>query len=232
MPTLTAPTLTATADDAAARVALVVGIADPVTGTVGVTVERSTDAGATWTAVRAATGLTYTAASTATIYDYEHTGIGTTRYQARVFDAAVPATVGSWSTPVDVVAEVRTWWLRDSITPATGTALTLEWASVSLTRRRDQGVFAPLGSARHVVVNGARRGELIAFTVICDGAAALDTLDGVLDTGRVLLLRDDAGHLWYVVAGPDRPAELQPTADRSERPIYRVPLTFQEVAAP
>jgi hypothetical protein len=232
MPTLTAPTLTATANDAAARVALVVGVAAPGTGTVGLTVQRSTDAGATWTAVRAATGLTYTAAATVNLYDYEHTGAGTTSYRARVFDNAVPATTGAWSTTATVTADIRSWWLRDVTAPAAGTELHLEWSPVAMVRSRDQGLFAPLGASRHIVVNGARRGNAILLTAICDGAAALDTLDAVLDTGRTLLLRDDAGHAWYVAAGPERFAELQPTADRAERPIYRVPLTFQEVAAP
>lgn len=232
MPTLTAPTLTATANDTTARVALVIGIANPVTGTVGLTLQRSTDGGTSWTAVRAATGLTYTTAATVTLYDYEHEGIGNTSYRARVFDNAIPATVGSWSTTQTVTAEIRAWWLFDVVAPAAGTELSIEFAPVSLTRSRDQGVFAPLNSTRHVVVNGARRGNLISLTAICDGTAALDSLDAVLDTGRVLILRDDAGHLWYVVALAERAAELQATADRAGRPIYRVPLSFQEVAIP
>lgn len=232
MPTLIAPTLTATTDNDTARVELVIGVADPVTGTVGLTVERSTDAGTTWTDVRAADGLTYTAPATVTLYDFEHAGIGHTSYRARVFDNAIPATVGSWSTTDTVTSEIRAWWLLDVVAPSTGMELTLEFTTVSLTRSRDLGVFAPLGASRHVVVTGARRGNLIALTAICDGVAALDSLDAVLETGRVLILRDDAGHLWYVVALADRAAELQATADRAGRPIYRVPLSFQEVAVP
>lgn len=231
MTVLNAPTVTATALDSEARVALTVTVPDPG-GSAGLTVQRSTDSGATWVEVRSATGLIYTSAATVNIYDYEQAGTGATSYRARLFDTAAPATVGAWSGTVQVNADVRTWWLIDAVTPTVAVRVRPEWGTVTMVRTRDQGVFAPLGSSRHIVVNGARRGERIELAVVCDGAAALAALDAVLDTGGTCILRDDAGHLWYVQPGPERPAELQPTADRAERPMYRVTLTLQEVAAP
>jgi len=231
---LATPTMTAATDDAAARVAITCTGTNPgVSVTLRFEVQRSTDGGTTWAAVRNSSTYPPNGSWVATIYDYEAPATGSVSYRARAIDIdGVPATPSTWTATATVTPDVAGWWLIDPEVPTLNTEVPVERAAVTIGRKRDQGVFAALGRSTAVVVSGDRRGRTIGLPILAVGNTIADKLDAIIDGGRTLMLRTADGRQWYVATPAEWAPTMQPTADWSERPIYKGTLTLVEVEAP
>lgn len=225
------PTLTVSADDGNARVALVVEGSDPspATPVLRFAVERL-EAG-TWVPVRGVAALEPDGAWTVTAFDHEAASRGTVTYRAQAFDADDVEAPSAWVT-ADVVTDVAGWWLQDPAVPTLDVQVNVERTAVSSDRKRDQGRFAPLGWDRDVVVTGDVRGEDITVPLLLVGSALFDAVTEILDGGRTLLLRTADGRRLYVASPAARPTTVQPTTDWAERPVRKMTLAFVEVDRP
>jgi hypothetical protein len=199
------PSLTLTAEDAAARVRIDVSDGPAL-------VERLD--GDTWTTVR------HGWAATGTLYDYEAPSRGEVSYRA------------DGGTPVVVEVEVAGFWLIDPVVPSLGGRVPVELAAITVTRERRQQAFAPLGRDRDVVVSGLRRGRTWELDALLIGHEPWDLLEAVTESGRVLVWRTDTGDLAYVAQLGELAATVEPTVTRADRPVRRVPLRLLEVERP
>ncbi len=155
-----------------------------------VEVERSIDAGTTWSPVRGATLVAPSGANSHTVADYEVGNGVDVEYRARAFRFAsgLPI-VGLW------VSSSSTSWssatachLKDPTTPANNTTFT-PFGRDDVVRSRVTGVFNVAGKANPVTVSDPRSGRTGQFRVQTADAAEAAAIDTLLTGGATVLVQ-------------------------------------------
>ncbi len=191
-------------------------------------IERSLDAGTTWEFVRGLTDYDISGEDhTATFYDYETPNGTLAKYRAR-------STAGAFSSEL-VESNSDSWdststWLKDPADPNLNLVIIIE-SQESLSYRRRQGVFYPLGRRGPVTVSDVRQlpeGPLSLITLDDDDA---DDLLALLDSA-VLLLQgpptDRLGSRYISIGGIE---EIRPS-DNEREPTRTWSVPFREIDRP
>ncbi len=208
-----APSMTLTAQGAAARVMVELEDNAGDATTTGFEVQRSVD-GATWVAVRTVDGDDGTIVGTAiTIYDYEAPNGTLTTYRARALhEDSGSFAASAWVTNT-VMWDTEDWWIKHPNLPALNVNLGRGMYSYSdVTRAARQGVFQTVGASRPVVVSDTRGGPTGIVVVQLATVALQDALDVLLDETATVLLQGPTAH-----GHPDRYVSIG--EHRSERVI-------------
>lgn len=118
-----------------------------------VEVQRSTDAGATWLPVRAATNVAVSG-STFTVLDYEAPNSAAVLYRAHAtYTTGGNSVVGPWTASTPAVSwTAAADWLKHPSHPALNRTVTVK-ANPQRTRRRRRGIHSVIGRADPVVVS-------------------------------------------------------------------------------
>lgn len=184
------PTITATASNSAARIALAVTSQSGAETTTYMEVQRSSDSGATWEWVRT-TELEGRMSSSGTVWDYESGNGVSVIYRARAvhLDAnGIAYSAWSSSTSPTSWSSTEKAWLKHPFYPARNILVTLVSYSNRTTEAR-ASVLQPLGAAKAVALwdlRGTPTGEikLVALT-----EQERDDLEELLSDGSPLLLQ-------------------------------------------
>lgn len=178
-------------DDDLARIRLVVTQVTGAEDWETLDVERSDDAGVSWTPVRGATGADPPGDQWIG-YDYEApNGVGVL-YRARGNIVTPTTVVGPWLTMTSGVSwsSSSTWIKHPSDTTKNQTVRIA--AQPSLTRPARQGVFPVLGRANPVVVSDTRQGVVGTLVVATLTNAQAESLLELLGSTDVLLVQTPA----------------------------------------
>lgn len=199
--------VTATADDANARISL---SATKVAATSGppavaasdfIEFQRSTDNGTTWEDIRTVVGDGRVApgATTATAYDYEVGNGVSAIYRARAvknFATEVDDAVSDYSSSTAAVSWDSTdWWLKNPLLPSQNTKVYIDSLSEE-TQGARQGVFQAIGATNTVVVSDTRQAKSGSVTFRVDTDAEKTDLDALVQEGTPLLLQGVPGQHW------------------------------------
>lgn len=198
-----------------------------------VAVERSADGGVTWKAVRGASAVDLAdPAQTATVYDYEApTGVPVT-YRAKTTATEQGTTVASdWSASAALTPTVTSWWLKDVVDPTRNIVVRINSSTFETRRSERQGVFAPLGRTKAVVISDVIAGESGSLELSFIDDAAFNAFEKIRSGQRALLLQSPYGHSLYVRLGAERRASVLLGGDR-RTPKRVVSVDFVEVTAP
>jgi hypothetical protein len=198
-----APTFTATADDANARITLAFDDNAGDATTDVFEVQRSLDAGVTWGTVRQEEeGYLTPTAGAFTLYDYEAPNGLEVQYRGRALhDYSGVYAASAWVTDPATWTSTS-WWLKHPNNPALNTAVKIR--SFKLEERAGrQTAFQALGAAFPVVVSDTRESKRGTIVLRCDTIAAQVALDDLLDTSDTLLLQSplDKGGPDYIKVG-------------------------------
>lgn len=196
-----APTLTATVDDAGQRVALTAtasstaGAAAPL-----LSIERSDDAGATWSPVRGATRLPVTFGAPVTIYDHEAARETALAYRVNCEATFVEVKlVSNWRAAAAAGTLTGAKWNLKAPLDAT-----LNWldakvdADPQFTQAEDAGVFRPIGRKFPVVISMSLGGADGSMVVTARTSAEWAKLEALRDYAGTLLLESPHGWARYV----------------------------------
>lgn len=191
------PTLSVTADDAAACIEIDVegNTGDETTDVIQLA--RSVDGGATWLPVlNPETPQGIVTGPDTVQFDFEAPNGTLMSYRARAgHDFEGEYAWSAWTSPVTASWQSSTWWLKCPEHPTLNTVVVPD-SLPSYQRPARHGTFQPLGSPSTVVVSdrrGAARGTL---RLQLDTAAEQDAVDALLDTGATLLLQGPPAHHW------------------------------------
>jgi hypothetical protein len=201
-PLPTAPTTTATPDQTLDRQAIAVTpIATSGHTLPRIDVERSIDAGTTWTAVRGVTNIAGTFGAASTFYDYECPRASSlVQYRARVNTTYTGglAMTSNWTTVSATAITANDWNIKcpeDS---------TLNMLDVQVTEQptesiiEDIGVFRPLDRRYPITVSGSLGGWDGNLSIVTASNAEWDKLKALLETQKVLLLESNFGWSKYI----------------------------------
>jgi hypothetical protein len=141
-------------------------------------IERSTDAGATWTPVRGSTYVDCTAdANTYTAVDYETGNAQNVQYRARATRVVSGAAItGAWVTSTTVAWSSQRLWVKSPTDPALNRTFLLQ-STISPTYAARRGVFPVIGAAVPVVVSDVRQRSVGTLSLHSE---ALDDTDDIL----------------------------------------------------
>jgi len=225
-------TVTTVAVNASARIDITVNRDAASSAWNFVEVERSTDAGATWSPVRGATYVDSTGnANTFTVSDYE-TGNGqATIYRARAtrIVSLLPITGAFVQSTPAVSWTSESAWLKSPTNPTLNSSVLVS-GPVESSTSVDRGVFYVLGVSAPVVVSDVRRLTVGYITFQTDSDAAITILQALLDESELLF---HAPVDWDV-----SPMYISIGDVRRERgpmegfPVTRWPSSYVEIAAP
>lgn len=167
-------------------------------------VQRSTDGGVTWTAVRTTDGddgiIDTGVPVSATVYDYEAPNGTATQYRARALhDYAGVDAASAWATASTTWSSAA-WWLKHPNEPALNLALPggvgepalKSYAEVRRAAR--QGVFQAMGASLAIVVSDTRAGAAGTIVLLLRSVASQNALNALLDTLDTLLLQGPVSH--------------------------------------
>jgi hypothetical protein len=193
--------------------------------------ERSDDAGATWTPVRGFTGGAAVSGSTWPANDYESQNSVNALFRSRAtyLSGGLPI-VGPWTQSSATKWAMAADWLKDPTRPGRNRAVMVQ-ANPVLDRPRPQGVNDVIGRRDPIVVSDirrTRRGQLVLITLTDDDAD--DLLD--LTDADVLLFQPRPGARigqMYIAIGAVPEAPVNDLYDQPER-LW--PISFVEVAKP
>jgi hypothetical protein len=188
-----APTFTATADDANARIELSFDDNAGDATTDFFEVARSLDGGTTWEEVRQEDeGYLTPTAGAFTLYDYEAPNGTAVTYRGRALhDYSGVYAASAWVEDTETW-ESTAWWVKHPQRPDLNTSFKVR-SFKAKQRASRAGVFQALGAAAPVVVQDKRetaRGEIV---LRMDSAADQEALDALLDESATLLIQGPAG---------------------------------------
>lgn len=197
----TSPTLSATRNDSAQRVAVTVtpqasaGTTNPL-----INVERSADGGATWADVRGALLCPGTFSTPATFYDYE-----APRSVALSYRASVEATilgqqlVSAWVTAaVTGTLTSGVWNIKAPHAPELNMLDATVAADPEYTQEEDAATFRPVGRKFPVVVSMALGGADGSLSVLTATAAEWAAIEALRDYQGALYLESPYGWARYI----------------------------------
>lgn len=230
----TTPTMTGVYSEPDGRVELsIVGAAPPGGTTQTLRVERSTDAGVTWTAVRGYTSATFGSPYTPTVYDYEAPLDVTSQYRARAVgvNAGGDDVSSPWSATNSETPWVTGWWLKCPLDSSLNLAdvWVLEGPDISVDETI--AVFRPIGRDRAVTVAGDLGGQDGSWLIRAgdtDDYQTVDTVAALMTTQNVLYVQDPFGGNRYIRI-LSRSRTVEGTAD-FPRTVWSV--TYVEVDQP
>lgn len=195
-----------------------------------VTLERSVDAGTTWTALRNGTRLAATFGSGTAVVDYEAPQGIAVQYRANV-----TATTGgfeytsSWSTAASATVNLDTWNLKSPEVSSLNAVGLLVLGSPEEIIGEDLAVFRPLNRRTPVVVSGTLTGWDGALTIHCPDAATWSSVEALIESQRILYLESPFGWARYVRILPGAKARMLGTTTAPRR---EVTFSYVEVEAP
>lgn len=231
-PPMSTPTLTATADNTLNRTTLSTFVAtqSPYT-TATIVIERSSDAGTTWSVVRDVDNVAIAFNTTTTFYDREAQLGVPLQYRAQAFGYALNDVVASAFSPVAslTLAASGRWNLRAPERPNIDVLDINVIGEPSEGLSEDVGVFRPLDRRYPVVVAGSLTGWDGNITVETTTAADWDAVKAIIEAQRVLLLQSPFGWQKYIRLVGDVKTAIQGTPTAPRR---RATLTYVETAAP
>ena len=185
------PTITATADNANARIALALTEDDSPVVTDWLEVERSLDQ-STWTAVRVPDGII----TTGTIYDYEAPNGVTVYYRARgINDTASAALASTWATANATWTDTNSWWLKHPTTPSLNVEVEVK-SLQSYGRQARKGTFQAYGRDDAVVISDTRGPASGSLGFQLRTAAEQDDIDAIIADESPLLLQGPLAANW------------------------------------
>lgn len=226
------PTISATADDNLNLTALSVTVptTSPYT-TATVTVQRSDDAGATWTTVREADGVAIPFA-TATPYVDREAPLGfALLYRAEAVGYYLGnAVTSAWSANAAVsLAAATSWNLRAPDQHALDILGLNVIGAPEEKIEEELGVFRPIDRRYPVVVAGELTGWDGSFSVETLAAADWSALKAIIESQLILLLQSPFGGQKYIRLTPGVKVALQGTPTAPRR---RIALPYVECEAP
>lgn len=184
--------------------------------------ERSTDAGVSWSSVRGATELVPNGSFVVTVTDHEAPRSGALRYRAFASartssDGLIVQTAPSTHATVTATSD-GTWWLKACGTPS------LNWGGARVVGEpsgqvvETVGVFTPHGSGAHVVVSGGFYGYAGSYQLFTSTAADWTKLSALLEFEGMLLVQDPFGGHKYVRL-TSRSVDLSGTPSAPQRTV-------------
>lgn len=194
-----------------------------------ITIDRSSDAGATWTRVRGATDLPGAYGVATTVIDNEAPrGLALT-YRAKVKDSTGAAVFESaWSTDAADAIVGSGWNLRSATSPELNIYGLNVVGHPTRKRKDDVAVLYPKGRTRPVVVSSGSFGYAGTLEVRAQSAADIAALEALLVLEEPLYLEDGFGSAtWIRINEPEH--TLLGTAAKPRR---RYSLPYLEVARP
>ena len=202
--TCTTPTVTGIYSEGDGRVELTVtGAAPPGGVTQTLRVERSTDGGTTWVAVRDWAGATFDTPYSETVYDYEAPLGQAVDYRARALgvNGSGEDLSSPWSATNTENPWVSTWMLKCPVDPTLNVLDTWVLASPEITVEETIGVFRPIGASKAVTVAGDLYGEDGTWAVRAhddDDQQSVAAVAAILTAQAVLYVSDPFGGNRYV----------------------------------
>jgi hypothetical protein len=231
----TTPTMTGIYSEADGRVELsITGAAPPGGVTQTLRVERSTDGGTTWTAVRGYADAAFGSPYTPTVYDYEVPLGVACSYRARAVgvNATDDDVSSAWSaTNTENPWTDGTWWLKCPLDPSLNTQGVWVLQGPDITVDETITVYRPIGSTRALTVAGDIGGEDGSWQVRAhddDTATMIATIAALMTTQNVLYVSDPFGGNRYVRI-TSRTRTVEGTADYP-RTVWQV--SYVEVDQP
>lgn len=248
IPTPAAPTVTATAEPSNGRVTLTVTDGNgSLTGgfTYSIAVERSADGGTTWVPVRMSLlglvtpaydpiDITSAGQVVPNIHDYE-APYGSLLYRAieTADDGSGNQFLGPYSSSTSADFEPADTWLLDPLAPANRMTLDLQ-LPLQYGRRNRTAVADTLGATYPTARTDGPKGQAGKAVVDTVGQAEHDSLDGLVGSGRTLLLRIPAGEpARYIVVTSDPALDTTVLTLGDSTSSYRQSsFEWTEIAAP
>ena len=227
----TVPTVSAVKNDAAQRVAVTVtpvtsaGATNPL-----VSVERSDDAGATWTPVRGATSVAGVFGTAIVFYDYEAKRATALSYRAHV-EATISQQqlVSSWATAaVTGTLPGTAWNLKAPLAPELNLLGAAVNADPEYTQEEDAATFRPVGRKYPVVVSMAIGGADGSLTLRARTNAEWAIVQALRDYQGALYLESPFGWGMYIRILSRSWVEF----GSASAPRRRVTVAFLEVESP
>lgn len=232
------PTLALTPFSSAGYIQTVTTTVAGAATTDNIELQRSTDGGTTWLAVRNNEGsdgiLDAEGDGTTTVLDYEAPNGTVTSYRARALhNYSGVFAASAWSTTQTATWTSTDWWIKHPNRPTLNLKLTqalLSYATVE--RGARNGVFQPLGATLPIVISDTRAGETGTTVLVLTTVAAQNALDTLLDQAATLLLQGPAaeGHPDRYVRFGDHSSVRQ--VDKSWALTTLETLPWTRVAAP
>lgn len=198
-----APSLSASANNANARVTLTLSSYSVPGGSVETTgvIEFSDDGGTTWTVLRGTPADLTTSPNT--FYDYDCKPGVARVYRAKIIliDGISITSSAYSSTTGSVTPAPTSWWLKCPGMPALNTAVRVRVDDEKVKRVIPSGVFTPLGSANPLVIQDTSSGATGTYTLRADSLAEDATIRTLLASSQLLLLQStssDGSRFWYL----------------------------------
>jgi len=164
-------------------------------------VQRSDDAGVTYSNIRNASAITPNASYVGTAEDYEAPRGSTVLYRAR----AVGVTSGSVEIPSAygtvqqvLITNDSTWWFKAIANSAYNIGSVRVLKQIDVTIEEPNTVFRPLGATRPIVVAGPLQGEDGSYSILTVTAAEYTALSPILNYQGTLLVQDPFGNQKYI----------------------------------
>lgn len=226
-----APTITASADNSQGRVELTI---TPVASSGYInpyfTVERSEDAGVTWTPVRGLTVVSCSFGIPSLRYDYEAPRGQAVRYRARV--SAYTSGVLNTSNPsgsASATLTATTWNLKCPQAPNLNMIGVTVINNPSENLNEDVGIFRPDNRRYPVVVSGSLTGWDGDLNIITLNGNEWEQVKALLEAKAVLYLESPFGWSKYIRLSGERRTTLRGTATTPRRDIS---VQYVETASP
>lgn len=224
-------TVTATPDSTLGRIQVDVARVGVSQAWEFVEVERSIDAGATWTSVRLATYVTSLAnPNSFQVFDYEVANGVSVRYRARATRLVSGLKIsGAWVLTAAVVswASATLCWLKAPLNPALNMTIRLK-AMFEPRRSRPIGVFPIVGAVRPVVVSDVLLARTGSLDILVDLTAQSPEL--LLEQSALLLHPPPAWNFPIMHFAPGNVEQMR--GARTTEPQARWLVEVNETAAP
>lgn len=194
-------------------------------------IEKSDDAGATWSYVRGASRILNSPdGNTFTVYDYEAIPGVRRYYRARAVGTVSSLDIASANTNLQSTSvDSAYWWLKDPLDPTVNIQIEFDYEDPVFSTKEEQGVFEPVGRSGYVVVSGVIRKTRFSLTAVFTTDAAYAGFKAIREKQHVLLLqRGYTNEQWYVRMGQD--VSVKELGHDST--YKRVTIPFIEVDAP
>lgn len=205
---MAAPVLTGTFSTASNSVSLALDGSNPVSDgftNAAFQVQRSSDAGLTWTDVRDGEAIPQDASYNGALVDYEAPRGNTVRYRARqigylgsILDSASVA--GPWSTALNLsITNDGKWWIKSLNDPASNLGgVRVIGPSLDFVQEESLGVFRPLGRTRPIVISGYLYGQDSQVEIVTEGASEWSSVHALAQRQDTLLIQDPFGEQRYI----------------------------------
>jgi hypothetical protein len=163
-------------------------------------VQRSDDAGLTWTDVRSGSALIPNTSHTATINDYEMTRGGSVSWRARSIAVLGSDTVAStWSASATAtISNDGKWWFKVISNPTLNMAGVRVLDGVDEDQQEDVGIFRPIGRETPVVIAGDLYRQDGTYQVVTHGDTEHDALVAITQHQGTILVQDPFNTQKYV----------------------------------